>query len=399
MSDFPAFAWLFPLRGLVSQNGRKFPSEWVCASELARPSPSELLDASTWLVARHRGKQFLFGHMVAEKAAVLTEGMNAGALILSADKEAAFRVLPRDSAEYRRWELREGPSEPGIFPASPRFIEEVRGVFEKTRAFTHAPAFMSAKSMEKSGDVLAFAEARTRYLSALRTVPLGEMKWRASAPDMTPYAHAAIKNAPRERRADLNFWIKRMDERISAIVRLESAPVPRGRPPVVDLEFDELDINAISARTYASSGKATDWEEGMSKTRHAEEAHQKLVGQLAEYLLSLGLTPHKSRSVDVAVFSGDALVMFEMKSATDRNFERQARRGIIQILEYGMWAKRVHRRVLPILVMPRPKMSARMEYVRALAGEAGVEVFFYSESECDKFPRLAERLKQKPIRN
>ena len=392
MNNPPVFAWVFPMRGLMSQNGRKFPNEWVCAPGQLRVLPSDLLGSSTWLFTHHQGKSLLFGHMVVEKVEELTEGMDAGALVLSADKEATFQILPQDPAEHQFWEMRRLPSEAAMFPATAQIIGDVRMVLEKNRMLAHGPVSMGSYPLEKNEESFAHAEARARYLSALRTIPLGEMKWRARTPDLTPYAHAAMKGVSDEKKAELDFWIRRMDERIGAIIRSEHLPAFCEKPPTVDLEFDEVDIGNISVRRYVSSMNPTDSRDKISKTQKAEEAHQHMVKRLAGFLASHGWKPLASRSIDMAVIKGKAVAIFEVKSATGQNFDRQARRGIIQILEYGMWAKRAYHHVLPILVMPHVTMSARMSYIHALAKEAGVEFFFHSEADNDEFPRLAECL-------
>ena len=386
-----AYVWVFPMHGLTPQTGRKFPSEWVCAPGLSRVSPPDLLGASTWLIAYYRGKSLLFGHMVADRMEKLTEGMDADALILSADKEATFRILPRDSGEYRLWSVRGLPSEPGIFPATPQVIVNMRALLKENRAFAHGVSPMPSEPLEKSGDLFAYAEARMRYLLGLRSIPLGEMKWRASAPAITPYAHAAAKGLPDEKKAELDFWIRQMDRRICAFIHLDNSPFLRGTLPIVDLEFDEVDIGKISARCYVSSLKSAELGNVVSKTQKAEEAHQRVVRRLAEFLIFHGWNPLASRSIDMAVVKGNTVAIFEVKSSTEQNFDRQARQGIIQILEYGMWARRAYQRALPILVMPSAGTSARINYFRTLAKEAGVEFFLFSEND---FPHLAAYLKE-----
>lgn len=100
------------------------------------------------------------------------------------------------------------------------------------------------------------------------------------------------------------------------------------------------------------------------------------------------------RSIDLSVCVGGGLLIFEIKSANERNFEKQARSGIIQILECKMKMEREYAGVSPVLVISSISSAEREGYMKMLAESVGVAMASYQET-MGEFVSLDEMIRNR----
>ena len=323
-----------------------------------RVSPKSLYGKTIWLVMTDGGRSYLFGHLVAEKIEQAKNG--DGRYILTADARASFRVLPRRRDEWREWILpRNGGA--GIFNASGSVAAEIlRMLAGNIHALPRSRA--AEKIHVRAGG------AESEYLRVLGERFYGDLT-RAKDNEITLYA-ALFDSALRK-----NEKLREMDGRILHILRKGFCKPLRDRAaPFVDTVLRPADESEMFARNFIAGG-ARDF--AMDDTRKAEEMHQQIARDLCRALCERKLRPLCSRSIDVAVRTRKSLLIFEIKSADEKNFENQARGGIIQILEYKMAMKNLEENVAPVLVIASISSAEREAYMNALAESVGVSVVWY----------------------
>lgn len=74
---------------------------------------------------------------------------------------------------------------------------------------------------------------------------------------------------------------------------------------------------------------------GLLKTNLAEQRHQEMLRQLISQLVSKGIAPLGSSSIDLAIEFNDLTAIFEIKSSTIENYKDQAFKGCNQLAEYA----------------------------------------------------------------
>ena len=145
------------------------------------------------------------------------------------------------------------------------------------------------------------------------------------------------------------------------------------RAPVVDTDFRPIDTSKMSPRNF-TAGFARNF--SMDNTQKAEEMHQEIACDLCNALRERKLRPLCTQSIDVAAYEGK--LVFEIKSANEKNFENQARGGIIQILEYK-WQCESQKKISPqpVLVIASISSAKREAYMKKFAESVGVSVVWY----------------------
>ena len=333
-----------------------------------------LCGKTIWLVMTNERRSYLFGHLVVEK---IEKAKNEdGRYILTADPRVSFRVLPHNKDEWQEWALpRNGVG--GIAVASGAVIERIREMLEKN---IHFPI---SRSREKRKIHARMRDVEQKYLYALGENFYGDLT-RERNRDITPYA-ALFDSDSRT-----NSTLLEMDAQILHILRKGFCKPLRARAaPFVDTALRPADESKMFARDFVAGGTR---KFSMDKTKKAEETHQQITRELCGVLRSHGLCPLYSRSIDLAVCVQKKLFIFEIKSANEKNFENQARGGIIQILEYKLAMDGLKNKASPVLVISSISSPAREEYIRTLAKSVGVAMVSHNPSPSEKFLGLDDLL-------
>ncbi len=145
--------------------------------------------------------------------------------------------------------------------------------------------------------------------------------------------------------------------------------------PVVDLLFTPIVPENIFAREYVFGPAQSDTSAHSEKTNAAEKAHQDILRRLSARLISFGLVPYQSESIDLMVEFEGCLYLFEIKSATPENFHDQAGNGIVQLLKYQVAMRNESPiGVVPALVIQEPGSGDAVKFVSDMALIAGIKV-------------------------
>lgn len=351
-----AFVWKFNER-MINFDSPFFASEWVCRRDDMRIKNPRVLPGKTiWLAMTGGGYSRLFGHLVAEKIERAKNG--DGRYILTADARVSFRILPGDADEWREWILPRNDAA-GISVAADSFVARIR----KMLAENTPASFLRSRAAEKINVRAGGAEAE--YLRVLGERFYGDLA-RGRDRETTPYAALFDSGA----RADKK--LREADAQIRFILQNGFCrPLRTRAAPFVDAVLRPADESKMFARRFVAGGGR---EFSMDKTEKAEETHQQIARELCRFLRARNLPPLCSRSIDAAVRARGGLLIFEIKSANEKNFESQARGGMIQILEYKMAAELLEDNVFPALVISSISSPLREEYMRMLANSVGVAV-------------------------
>lgn len=135
--------------------------------------------------------------------------------------------------------------------------------------------------------------------------------------------------------------------------------------------------------------------DSLFKTDRAEANHQHIVSELASFVISNGLDPKESKSVDMIVECGMEHILIEVKSSTSENFYRQCVTGAIQVLGY-VYAMKSEQLIdtTPIVVVEHSIVGDLGLYFRSFLDFLGVKLMIYHDDQAwpQKIPRFVELL-------
>ncbi len=108
---------------------------------------------------------------------------------------------------------------------------------------------------------------------------------------------------------------------------------------VLDASFELAPIkpDQIRARSFSNidtHNVIAQSQQAMWKTEQAEKQHQAMLEDIASFLISQGITPKESSSIDLAYSENKTFILCEIKSANADNLTSQIEKGIIQVLYY-----------------------------------------------------------------
>ena len=106
------------------------------------------------------------------------------------------------------------------------------------------------------------------------------------------------------------------------------------RSPSVDIEFTIIDPQTIRAREFVAGVDPRDLVAELKKTEHAEKTHQAMLKDIAEFLITSGVIPYESDSIDLMYGLNNRTVIFEIKSANKKNVLAQSAHGAFQLAFY-----------------------------------------------------------------
>lgn len=149
--------------------------------------------------------------------------------------------------------------------------------------------------------------------------------------------------------------------------------------PRVDVDFSEIEPEKIHARTFLSlDSKLIDLEAMLNKTEHAEKIHQDMLKDISMYLLSRGVTPYESSSIDLMYRSTTGLNVLEIKSTTSANIMAQSAKGSFQLACYYNELIRDYEDINTFLVLHKTENENIETFAWAALSRLGVSVLIYN---------------------
>lgn len=395
-----AFVWGFPLERLFAVTS--FPGQFVCSPDEMGSDPSALTGSRIWLLANSTEGYSLFGHLVVESVSVIQEGRDKGFFILEANRLCSFRILPHDPDLLNPWIVRTPAIYNGISSCSAQLEASLFDVIRGNTRITYGvPRRSKVILLPKApSGFSSSAIVRHYFQEALSRFALGELARSEQDPDLTPYGIIVSINctAP-EYGQNVFSELTQIDSQIKSL--LESGGFDRIRHALqtpspfslVDTTLTTLVPETIVARDFLPTNHDIDLGAALAKTQDAEFRHQAILRDIARFLSSKGIHPLESRSVDIAYWKSESLILAEIKSATATNFLDQVRRGIIQLLEYGLAFKQEGCHIgTTTLIVEAIKSPLNMQYCRKLASYANIELLIYDENAAwpDRVERISE---------
>lgn len=148
--------------------------------------------------------------------------------------------------------------------------------------------------------------------------------------------------------------------------------------PYVDTEFSEIEPGKIYAREFVSvDSKLRNLEEAINKTEHAEKIHQAMLKDISEFLLTNGITPYESSSIDLLYRSREKLNIFEIKSSNVDNILSQSSKGAFQLACYLNELSKDYDNLNARLVLHMTESNELQNYAVEALRRLGIEVLFY----------------------
>jgi hypothetical protein len=120
---------------------------------------------------------------------------------------------------------------------------------------------------------------------------------------------------------------------------------------MVDLEFTRIDPRSVYAREFIASDRIVDLEAALAKTGMAEKLHQDMLRDIAEFMLSTGITPYETRSIDLIVRLEGRMNIYEIKSTNEANLFTQSAKGSFQLACYCEAMKNDYDYLRPVLII------------------------------------------------
>lgn len=151
--------------------------------------------------------------------------------------------------------------------------------------------------------------------------------------------------------------------------------------PCVDTEFYEIEPGKIYAREFVSvDSKLRNLEEALKKTEHAEKIHQAMLKDISEFLITNGVTPYESSSIDLLYRSREKLNVFEIKSSNVDNILSQSSKGAFQLACYLNELVKDYDNLNARLVLHVTDSPELQDYAVEALRRLGIEVLFYDPS-------------------
>lgn len=163
------------------------------------------------------------------------------------------------------------------------------------------------------------------------------------------------------------------------ISRSENEVIKPTALPKVDSEFTEIEPNNIYAREFISiDAKLKYLEDALNKTEHAEKIHQAMLKDIVEYLISKGITPYESGSIDLAYKTGHQLNVLEIKSANSENVLSQSAKGAFQLACYSHELSKDYVALDAKLIIHETNSSDIQNYAITVLLRLGIGVLVYN---------------------
>ena len=147
----------------------------------------------------------------------------------------------------------------------------------------------------------------------------------------------------------------------------------------VSLDFSEIIPEKVFARKFVSSRNCLDSSSQMEKTEAAEGVHQFMMKDISRFLLSQGIVPFESSSIDIIYWVGNKTKLLEIKSATSENIISQAAKGAFQIACYTNSLKNEYPDICSSLILEKIVDKQLEIYVRSALERLGIKCFVYDE--------------------
>ena len=382
--------WIFPIDRMISSEA-VFSSEWTISRDEMFLPEIELSESTIWLVAESKGRMFLFGHIHVVKITRLIDETRNNPTVLISDPLLSFSI----SKKYTpRWEIKILNFQYGIIEASLTTIEEISNMMSYNAKISIAKpniSFTIPNDILLGNSPTLIAEKIYAYV--LRYTELDGKTRLSSNRTITPFGCIALQLIPDgfKSGAKIKKLIEKIDSRVNQALYADthssasvqhlqkSHNIENQQSPIVDTTLLPLDPNRITARIFLKS-KSDFNRDTLKKISAADARHQEILQRCSAEVLSFGLNPLWSESIDLAFYAKEKLYLFEIKSSTKSNFNNQIRKGLFQIFEYRIaFEQRGYSNIQAALLIDKSGSEEEELYFEHISKKIEVAVFYYTD--------------------
>lgn len=384
MSDI---AWI-----LESDKGVAFGSNGVAGSFILPQGdmhiePHSIAGKRIWVLLRGHEDRLLMVVKV-KKIERIIDGYHKGDYIIGSDLTQSIRLVSgyAEATKYKN-ELTHGLRK-GLqvieSSISDNFCKRIAATIQVKLTAPDQKALSNINLQMLPGSHRMVARNAIRTIVSRLTL---DKLWASGTGDkLSPYAnfaHALFANTFKGHElAELIRELKTIDPIVSLLdhkaLDIRSAEGKKEESPKVDLEFTEIEPEKIYAREFLSiDSKLKDLEEALNKTEHAEKMHQEMLKDVVVFLISKGIVPYESCSIDLMYNLGDKLNVFEIKSTTSTNILAQSAKGAFQLACYLNELAKDYKGLSSHLILRRTENHDIELYVTEVLKRLGVPVLFY----------------------
>ncbi|MHA4811741.1 hypothetical protein ACX0G9_26830 [Flavitalea flava] len=157
---------------------------------------------------------------------------------------------------------------------------------------------------------------------------------------------------------------------------------------IVDTEFTEIDPESIYAREFVDSDHIVDLEAALAKTETAEKFHQDMLRDITTYMISRGIIPYETRSVDLMIRWAGRINIYEIKSTNEVNLFAQSAKGSFQLAYYCEAMKDDYDSLNPVLIIRKTHDEGSEKMCINVLRKLGIACLIYDPS-CEWPNRIA----------
>ena len=384
MSDF---VWIISAEKNTSFGEKGVSGSYIIPKEDMKIPPESLAGKRLWVILRDNDDR-IFLSLKNKKIEKIIEGYYAEDYLVSIDLLASFRMVAKyhEAINY----ITKSTSTLGIGVSEINqgivslFSQMVRQNIEVKLAKPNQKLISNAniEILPKSGQSLAKSALRivTSCLNLNDIWAEGTGKKLSAFPN---FASAIIKNnVSPETATDVADFLKSFDPINSLSEKSRTQDVaPTGKiilSPQVDIDFTVLEPEKIYTREFVSSGnKFKDLETALRKTEHAEKIHQEMLKDIAKFLISKGIIPYESSSIDLMFRSKNKIKICEIKSTNLDNLLAQSSKGAFQLTCYIEKLIDTYDNIAPQLILRKTGNEEMESYIEKILSRMNVPVLYY----------------------
>jgi hypothetical protein len=374
---------------LDAEKGASFGSAGVSGSYILPKhqgdfEPASLASQRLWVVLRGQEDRLLLLVRVKQVERII-DGYYAGDYLISPDMTASLKLVTNylGAAQYTITSTR--ASKLGVSALSQESSEALALLVKGSIQTKLLPP--DKRSLSRIDFQLLPRNGRRLAQSALRAVVSNltlEQVWANGTGDrlgaFSNYACSLLAETMGTKPSpDVVAALKAFDP-VSVIFRdgtpysVREEPAHNYNAPSVDTAFSQIEPAKIYAREFVAADPVQrDLEEELKKTEHAERIHQ----DISEYLITNGITPYESRSIDLLYTSRGRMNVFEIKSSDADNILSQSAKGAFQLACYLNELSKDYDNLNTRLVLHATQSPALQEYAAGALLRLGIEVLFY----------------------
>ncbi|MBL8714279.1 MAG: hypothetical protein JNM12_15415 [Alphaproteobacteria bacterium] len=350
-------------------------------------SISEITEENFWIVLRSIKGDYIFAFTQINQIEQFEEGLNSGDYLLSVAIDKSFRIASRTSSNRKHiGNVKDIPF--GISKISIDADRQMRqfALSGVTINFRRPPVadLSRIEIPPQTSDLRAWT---LRCLTGVtKKFSLDEL-WSVQGlklPPFAAFAHFRIVDLLGGEAGALTLdALKGLDPTASLTEEISNAGDLKAAPPVVDTNFFLLEPDKIFARKFiAKKKKFISIKDVLAKIEAAEKTHQKMLREIAEYLISKGFQPKFSESIDMCIDGAGGIELFEIKSSTYDNFLDQVAKGLFQLICYADALEQEGGTVNEsILVVQNVKSASLHEYANRIAKKCNVKILFFDDDQ------------------